>query len=86
MTTDGGETEGPGSFMLAFVCAGTGKVEATLSVGKSAAHMSAACSLRPTPIRIHLRVRQAGQVFVQFAAKERETVAIAYELASNNYS
>jgi hypothetical protein len=86
MTTDGGETEGPGTFMLAFVCAGNGKVEATLSVGESATHMSAACSLQPTPMRVHLSARQAGQVFVQFAAQERETVAIAYELACNNYS
>jgi hypothetical protein len=83
VSIDGGVNGNPGNYILAFVCAGGGEVEATLSVGKSATRVTAACSLQPAPTQLHLNARQAGQVFVQFAARERGTAAIAYKLASN---
>jgi hypothetical protein len=83
MSTDGGVDGNPGNYIVAFVCAGTGEVEATLSVGKAATRMRAACSPQPEPTQLHLNSRQAGQVFVQFSARERETVAVAYKLASS---
>lgn len=83
MTTDGGEDTGPGSHTLAFVCAGIGRIEATLSIGKSAARVKATCGLQPELIQLSLKDYHPGQLYVQFAALKRETVAIAYEVASN---
>jgi hypothetical protein len=82
MTTDGGSREGPGRFELAFTCAGHGKLEATLSVGEAASHMMASCGPQTVPISIYLDAHRAGLLFVQFAARGRETVAVAYKLAS----
>lgn len=83
MTTDGGEDAGPGSHTLAFACAGIGQIEATLSIGKSTTRVKAACGLQPEPSQLSLMDHHPGQLYVQFAALKRETVAIAYELASN---
>lgn len=43
ITTNGDEYLGPGHYMLAFACAGTGHIEATLSIGTSRARLRAAC-------------------------------------------
>ena len=82
MTTDAVEDAGLGSHTLTFVCAGIGQVEATLSIGKSATRVKAACGLQPEPIELSLKNHHPGRLYVQFAALKRETVAIAYELAS----
>lgn len=83
MTTDGGEDTGPGSHTLAFVCAGIGQIEATLSIGDSTTRVKVTCGLQPEPSQLSLKDHHPGQLYVQFAALKQETVAIAYELTSN---
>lgn len=82
ITTDGGVRVGPGRYLLAFACVGTGQVDAEIWVRKASAKGRATCQRRPELVQLDLTAHQAGPVYVQFAATQRETVAIAGRAAS----
>lgn len=84
MSTDRGPILSGGSYTLVVYCAGSGHVTARLSVGKSAASLTAACQMVPEPIRLHVRARQACEATVELAAGDREPIAVAYELAASS--
>jgi len=86
ISTDSGPRQGPGRFELVFTCVGHGRVEATLSIGRVARHLMAAC--RPFVVTHHVRLdaHRTGLLIVQFAARGRETVAVAYKLGGSNTS
>lgn len=82
ITTDGGVRVGPGRYLLAFACVGTGQVDAEIWVRKASAKVRATCQRRPELGQLDLTAHQAGPVYVQFAATQREIVAIAGWAAS----
>jgi hypothetical protein len=77
MTTDGGTWVRAGRYVLAFDCTGTGQIEAAIWIGNARAHVRAACQRQPVPVRLYLTASRAGSLFMQFAAEQRETVAVA---------
>jgi hypothetical protein len=77
MTTDGGEWVRAGRYVLAFDCVGSGQVQAAIWISNARASVRTTCQRRPVPIRLYLTAPKAGSLFMQFAATQRETVAIA---------
>jgi hypothetical protein len=75
---------GPGHYVLAFACVGTGQVAAVLTVGKVSARTRVTCQQQPEPVRLRLSVHRGGTEYVQFTAIHRETVAIACKLAGSD--
>jgi hypothetical protein len=79
-STDRGPYLGAGSYTLVAYCAGRGHVAVMLSVGKATTRRTVACQMLPQSIRLRLRARHGGETTVQFAPRERETIAVAYQL------
>jgi hypothetical protein len=77
MTTDGGTRVRAGRYVLAFDCTGTGQIEATIWISRARAHVRTTCQRQPAPVLLYLTAPRAGALYVQFAAGQRETVAVA---------
>jgi hypothetical protein len=84
INTDEFGAVGPGHYVLAFACVGTGQVAAVLTVGKASARTRITCQQQPEPVRLRLSVHRGGTEYVQFTAMHRETVAIACKVAGSD--
>jgi hypothetical protein len=76
VTTDGGAWVGPGRYVLAFECLGTGKIQAATWIGQARTHVTADCRPLPVLTKLYLAAPRAGALFAQFVATQRETVAV----------
>ena len=77
MTTDGGIWVRGGRYVLVLECVGPGQIEAATWIGQARARLTVACHPQPQQVDLYLTAPKAGALYLQFVAKQRETVAVA---------